>query len=146
MTSVNFNNYFLGEINDLKNKAIVNYYDINYIPLKNLPITYFSLNNINDLFLTIANIPLKTNIKNIIDKIFKKLNKSMDNNNNNFNTYNIYPIILTLFIFYVFLSIFILRVIQYLYPAYYIYILILIIIILLIFTSLWFLYINSSFI
>lgn len=138
-----FNNYFLGEYNDLKNKSIVKYFDINYIPLENLPIVYFSMNKINQL----KDIQEETNkaiAKKLIDEYLIKLNKQMNNNKNSFNNYNIYPITISLIIFYIFIIIFILRFIQYNYPLYYIYILVSIIVLLLLFTSLWFLYINSN--
>ena len=43
-------NYFLGnKEEDLKKKAIIQYFDINYLPLKHLPISYFSMNDITKL-------------------------------------------------------------------------------------------------
>jgi len=133
-----YNYYLLGEENNLKEieKILLNDFDINYIPLKNLPISYFSMNDIN-------NLKTEEN-KNIINNILKKIDKEMNNKIHNFNNFNIYPIVIILIIFYIFLMIFILRIIQYYFPLYYIYILIGIIIILIIITSLWFLYINSN--
>lgn len=135
-------NYFLGSTKkDLETKPITHYFDINYLPLKHLPVSYFSMNDIYELEKIDSD---KDTNKKIIEDFLKKNNKEMDNKINNFNTFNIYPIIIMLFIFYIFLMIFILRIIQYNYPLYYIYILIGIIGILLLITSLWFLYINSN--
>ena len=138
---MSYNNYFLGNEDDLKGKAITQYFDINYLPLKHLPISYFSMNDISQL----ENIDTDVNNKKIIEDFLKKINKDMNIKVNNFNNFNIYPIIIMLFIFYINLMIFILRIIQYNFPLYYIYILIGIIGILLLITSLWFLYINSNF-
>jgi len=135
-----YNYYLLGNKNDLEGKIITQYFDINYISLKHLPISYFSMNDLKEL----EKIDSDTNNKKMIDDYLKKINKTMNNNINNFNSFNIYPIIIVLFIFYIFLMIFILRIIQYNYPLYYIYILVGIIGIILLITSLWFLYINSN--
>lgn len=137
-----YNNYFLGsKEEDLNKKAITQYFDINYLPLKHLPISYFSMNDLKELEKIHNNDP---NNKKLIDDYLIKINKTMNNNINNFNSFNILPIIIVLFIFYIFLMIFILRIIQFNYPLYYVYILIGIIGILLLITSLWFLYINSN--
>lgn len=139
-----YTNYFLGEENNLKNKIISTYFDINYIPLKHLPIVYFPMNEINDIIKIETTDNNKIKIKNIINGILKKIDKDMNNKINNYNNFNIYPIIIILIIFYIFVVIFILRIIQYNYPLYYIYILMGIIAIILLITSLWFLYINSN--
>jgi len=141
-SEIYFNNYFLGDDTDLKNKTLVKYFDINYIPIENLPVAYFSMNNINQLK-DIQETASKTVAKELIDKYLTKINKQMNNTRNTYNNYNIYPITVSLIIFYVFIIIFILRFIQSNYPLYYIYILVGIIILLMLFTSLWFLYVNN---
>jgi len=125
-------NYFLGNKDNIED---INYFDVNYLPLENLPISYFSMNDIGKI-----KIPEMNNLGEIIMKI----DETMELKDNNFNNYNIYPMTVILLIFLIFIVIFTLRIFQYNYPLYYNYILIGIIIILLLFTSLWFLYVNSS--
>ena len=57
-SEIYFNNYFLGDDTDLKNKTLVKYFDINYIPIENLPVAYFSMNNIN--FIVFINVDFPT--------------------------------------------------------------------------------------
>jgi hypothetical protein len=133
-------NYFVGEPNNLKEMAIIENFDINYILLDKLPVVYHPMkaNELSEL------VGSDTKKQENIKKLIKKINKETDREINNYNSFNIYPIVITLIIFYIFLMIFILRIVQYNYPVYYIYIIIGIIGILLLFTSLWFLYINSN--
>jgi len=131
-------NYFLGNEDNIKDLSVFNYFDVNYLPLENLPISYVSMNELGAIQANADN----TN-RNLAE-IIKKIDETMELKDNNFNNYNIYPTTVILLIFLLFSLIFILRLIQYNYPLYYNYILIGIIIILLLFTSLWFLYVNSS--
>jgi len=135
-----YNNYFVGEPNNLKEMAIIDNFDINYIPLDKLPVIYYPM-KANELS-KLKELPVANQEK--IKKLINKINKETDREINNYNSFNIYPIVITLIIFYIFLMIFILRIVQYNFPVYYIYIIIGIIGILLLFTSLWFLYINSN--
>lgn len=131
-------NYFLGNEDNIKDLSVFNYFDVNYLPLENLPISYVSMNELGAIQANADN-----NNKNLAE-IIKKIDETMELKDNNFNNYNIYPTAVILLIFLLFLLIFMLRLLQYNYPLYYNYILIGIIIILLLFTSLWFLYVNSS--
>lgn len=131
-------NYFLGNEDNIKDLSVFNYFDVNYLPLENLPISYVSMNELGAIQANADN-----NNRNLAE-IIKKIDETMELKDNNFNNYNIYPTTVILLIFLLFLLIFILRLLQYNYPLYYNYILIGIIIILLLFTSLWFLYVNSS--
>lgn len=132
-------NYFLGNEDNIKDLSVFNYFDVNYLPLENLPISYVSMNDLGAIQPTADD----ANNKNLVE-IIKKIDETMELKDNNFNNYNIYPTAVILLIFLLFLIIFMLRLLQYNYPLYYNYILIGIIIILLLFTSLWFLYVNSS--
>jgi hypothetical protein len=131
-------NYFLGNKDNIKDLSVFNYFDVNYLPLENLPISYFSMSELGAIQANADD----TN-RNLAE-IIKKIDETMELKDNNFNNYTIYPTTVILLIFLLFLLIFLLRLIQYNYPLYYNYILIGIIIILLLFTSLWFLYVNSS--
>lgn len=131
-------NYFLGNKDNIKDLSVFNYFDVNYLPLENLPVSYVSMNELGSIQ---AN--ADANNRNLAE-IIKKIDETMELKDNNFNNYNIYPTTVILLIFLLFLLIFLLRLLQYNYPLYYNYILIGIIIILLLFTSLWFLYVNSS--
>lgn len=131
-------NYFLGNEDNIKDLSVFNYFDVNYLPLENLPISYVSMNELGAIQ---AN--ADANNKNLAE-IIKKIDETMELKDNNFNNYNIYPTAVILLIFLLFIIIFMLRLLQYNYPLYYNYILIGIIIILLLFTSLWFLYVNSN--
>lgn len=139
--SKNYYNYFLGQKDDLDNKKVFNYFDINYLPIKNLPIAYYSMNNSN-----LAKLKNLLNIESqsLVTDVLVKLNDLMNSNDNNFNNYNIYTMTIILIIFLILVIISLLRLIQFNYPLYYIYILIGIIIIILLITSLWFLYVNTS--
>jgi len=140
-SNTNYNSYFLGQEDDLDSKQIFNYFDSNYLPLENLPISYFSMNQneVNKLKSS-----LDDNSKQLVTQILMKLNEMMENKENNYNNYNILYMTITLVIFFILIIIALLRLIQYHYPLYYIYILIGIIIIILLITSLWFLYVNTS--
>lgn len=122
-----FNYYFLGNENDIKEKAIINDFNIDYLELNKLPINYIESNK-------------SMNLNKNIESLYKEIN----NKSNNYNKYNIFPITIILIIFYIFIFLTFLKIIQYNYPNYYIYILVIILGILLLFSSMWFLYINSS--
>ncbi len=139
--SKNYYNYFLGQKDDLNNKKVFDYFDINYLPIKNLPIAYYSMNNSNLVKLKDL---LDINSKSLVTDVLVKLNDLMNNNENNFNNYNIYTMTIILIIFLILVIISLLRLIQFNYPLYYTYILIGFIIIILLITSLWFLYVNTS--
>lgn len=145
MTSCeNFNksyyNYFLGQEDNLNNNEVFNYFDINYLQLESLPISYYSMNEVN-----IHNLKrLNDASKILVNDILIKINEIMDSKDNNYNNYNIYYITIILIIFILLIVMTFLRILQFKYPLYYIYILVCIIIILLLITSLWFLYVNTS--
>lgn len=120
-----FNYYFLGNENDIKEKAIINDFNIDYLELNALPISYKNSNT-------------------VISDYMKPLYKEINNKSNNYNKYNIFPITIILIIFYIFIFLTFLKIVQYKYSTYYIYILVIILGILLLFSSMWFLYINSS--
>jgi len=141
--SKDYYNYFLGNTDNLEKKIIFDYFDINYLPLKNLPIVYFSMNDINMTKLKSLNLTDESFIS-LINDLLIKINSLMDNKDNNYNTFNIYYMCIILCFFLIIITISFLRIIQYKYPLYYTYILIGIIIILLLVTSLWFLYVNTS--
>ena len=119
--------YFLGDKEDLKEESIFKYFDTNYIPLKNILISYYP---------TIS--PQST------DKEFTVLLDNLNNNKNVYNTYNIYPIVISVIILLILLIFIILRLMFSYYHHIYIYILIFIILILIIIGSIWFLYINNE--
>jgi len=119
--------YFLGDKEDLKNELIFKYFDTNYIPLKNILISYYP-----------------TVSPSASDKEFMALLHRLNNKNNVYNNYNIYPIFITIIILIIILLLIILRFISIQYYHIYSYILILIILILIIIGSIWFLYINNQ--
>jgi len=132
-------NYFIGSDQVLDTRQIFNYFDVNYLPLENLPIAYYPLN-----IKTILNlITIDNENKKFIENYLKKKNEEMDSKDNNFNNYNIYYMSLILAIFLMLIIINFLRLIQFYYPIYYTYILLGIIIFILVITSLWFLYVNT---
>jgi len=132
-------NYFIGSDQVLDTRQIFNYFDVNYLPLENLPIAYLPLNS--ETILKLINI--QPNNKKFIEDYLKKKNEEMDSKDNNFNNYNIYYMSLILSFFLMLLIINVLRLIQFYYPIYYTYILLGIIIFILLITSLWFLYVNT---
>lgn len=119
--------YFLGDKEDLKNELIFKYFDTNYIPLKNILISYF------------PTVSPKTTDKELISLL-----DNLNNNKNIYNTYNIYPIIISIIIILILLLIILLRIMIIYYYDIYSYILIGIILILIIIGSIWFLYINNE--
>lgn len=128
MTCINYNSYnsyFLGNETDIKKKPIIEDFNIDYLELNTLPISYIERDR-------------------IIDNDFKPLLKELNNKSNNYNKYNIFPITIILIFFYVFIFLIVLKIVHYKYPNYYIYILVIIVGLLLLFSSIWFLYINSS--
>ena len=125
----NIKYYFLGLKEDLNKEHILKFFDTDYIPLNNLPISYY--NTINP----IAN--------NDNDELLILLQK-MNNKNNIYNSYNITPIYITVLILVIILSLLLLRIFFILYSSYYSYILIIIIIVPIIILSIWFLYINNQ--
>ena len=70
-SNTNYNSYFLGQEDDLEIKQVFNYFDSNYLPIENLPISYFSINenNINKLKSSLDN-----ESKQLVTQIFIKLN------------------------------------------------------------------------
>jgi hypothetical protein len=119
--------YFLGDKEDIKNEYIFKYFDTNYIPLKNIPISYYP---------TVSPV--------VTDNDFMSLLDNLNNSKNIYNTYNIYAIIISVIIIIFFLIIILLRFIFIYYYEIYSYILIFIILILIIIGSIWFLYINNE--
>lgn len=119
--------FFLGDKDDLKNEIIFRYFDTNYIPLKNIYLSYY------------PSISPSTKDEDLIGLLDK-----LNNNNNIYNNYNIYPIIICILIVIIALIIIILRMLFIYYYNIYSYILIFIILILIIIGSIWFLYINNE--
>lgn len=119
--------FFLGDKDDLKNEIIFRYFDTNYIPLKNIYLSYY------------PSISPSTKDEDLIGLLDK-----LNNNNNIYNKYNIYPIIICILIVIIALIIIILRMLFIYYYNIYSYILIFIILILIIIGSIWFLYINNE--
>ena len=119
--------FFLGDKDDLKNEIIFRYFDTNYIPLKNIYISYYP---------TISPSTKDENLISLLDKL--------NNNNNIYNIYNIYPIMISVMILIIAFIIIILRLLFIYYYNIYSYILIFIILILIIIGSIWFLYINNE--
>lgn len=120
--------YFLGDKEDLKEESIFKYFDSNYMPLKNILISYYQT----------VSTPKNT------DKDFIALLDNLNNSKNIYNTYNIYPIFIGVIIIIFFLIIILLRFMIIYYYDIYSYILIFIVLILIIIGSIWFLYINNE--
>lgn len=146
-SKINFN--FLGNEDDLSNEIIFKNFDINYIPLNNLPSTYYPIKNINyDKFKienskTSANFATTENNENVILEFKKNLN-ILEDKTKIYNNYNIFSITLIISLIWIMVLIFALRYLHLYYNIYYIYVIITIIILLLIFSSLWFLYVNND--
>jgi hypothetical protein len=119
--------YFLGDKEDLKKEQIFKYFDTNYIPLKNILLSYYP---------TIS--PITT------DKEFMTLLDNLNNDKNIYNNYNIYPIFISIIIIIIILIIVLLRLMSIYYYEIYSYILLFILLILIIIGSIWFLYINNE--
>lgn len=124
---INYN--FLGLKEDIDKEYILKVFDTNYIPLNNIPISYY--NTINP----------KVNDYN--DELLNLLQK-MNNNKNIYNTYNITPIFISILIFIFLFLILILRILFIIYNEFYSYLLIVFIAIIIIILSIWFLYINNQ--
>jgi hypothetical protein len=119
--------YFLGDKEDIKNESIFKFFDTNYIPLKNILISYYP---------TVS--PITS------DKDFMILLDNLNNSKNIYNNYNIYPIFIGVIIIIIFLIIILLRIMIIYYYEIYSYILLFIILTLIIIGSIWFLYINNE--
>jgi len=133
-----FNFSFLGNEEDLSSEILFKNFDINYIPLNNLPSIYYPIKFIDyDKF-------KKTNENEHIILEFKKNLNTLEDKTKIYNNYNIYSITIIISIIWVFTLILFLRYLHLHYNIYYIYIIIITIILLLIFSSLWFLYVNND--
>ena len=126
---------FLGNEEDLKNELIFKYYDSNYLPLNNIPLTYFPIIKIN--------YDDENQNKFLLSELKKNLNILQDKTNI-YNNYNIFIITTIVCIVWILILIFFLRYLHIRYNIYYVYFIITTIILLLIFSSLWFLYVNND--
>lgn len=125
----NINYNFLGLKEDLNKEYIFKVFDTNYMPINNLPISYY--NTIN---------PIVTDTNDDLLTLLHKIN----NNKNIYNNYNITPIYITVLILIIILLLAILRIFFISYNDYYSYILIIILAIPIIILSIWFVYINNQ--
>jgi hypothetical protein len=144
-----FNFDYLGNEDDLKNEIIFKNFDINYIPLNNLPSTYYPIKNIDynkfkkEISITSGSSVRTENNENVILEFKKNLN-ILEDKSKIYNNYNIYSITLIICLIWILVLIFALRYLHLYYNIYYIYVIVTIIILLLIFSSLWFLYVNND--
>ena len=102
----NINYFFIGNKEDLKNEPIFKYFDTNYIPLNNIPLSYY-----------------QTSISSSPDDELNILLDKLNNNRKVYNNYNIYPIFITMICIIILISIFILRFVFLQYYYIYTYIL-----------------------
>ncbi len=123
----NINYFFIGNKEDLKNEPIFKYFDTNYIPLNNIPISYY-----------------QTSISTSPDDELNILLDKLNNNRKVYNNYNIYPIFITIICLIILITILILRFVFLQYYYIYTYILLGIILVLIIIGSIWFIYINNE--
>lgn len=147
---------FIGNKDDIDKDKMFNNFDINYLNINNLPISYYPiykkelLDNITNHFIdsdpaALQDIKDKDKANNTkIANEFKRLMSDMENNKLSYNKYTILPIIIITIIIWIFIIMFFLKYIHHHYNIYYIYFITTVIIILLIFGSLWFLYVNSE--
>ena len=126
-SSANIEYYFIGNSKELQKEYIFTNFDTNYIPLQNIPISYYETikpkNNDKDLNNLITQLNVSTKI---------------------YNTYNIYPIAVSVVILIVILLIIFMRFIFFKLYYIYSYLLIIIDLGLIIIGSMWFLYINNE--
>jgi hypothetical protein len=126
-SSANIEYYFIGNSKELQKEYIFTNFDTNYIPLQNIPISYYETikpkNNDKDLNNLITQLNVSTKI---------------------YNTYNIYPIAVSVVILIVILLIIFMRFIFFKLYYIYSYLLIFIVLGLIIIGSMWFLYINNE--
>jgi hypothetical protein len=124
---LNIEYYFIGNSKELQKEYIFTNFDTNYIPLQNIPISYYETikpkNNDKDLNNLITQLNVSTKI---------------------YNTYNIYPIAVSVVILIVILLIIFMRFIFFKLYYIYSYLLIIIDLGLIIIGSMWFLYINNE--
>jgi hypothetical protein len=119
--------YFIGNNKDIQNEYIFKHFDTNYMPLENIPISYYET------------------IKPKNDD--QELNNMINNLNNDikpYNNYNIYPISISILILLTMLFMTILRFIFFNLYHIYSYILIFIVLALIIIGSIWFIYVNNE--
>jgi hypothetical protein len=149
-----FQFYFIGDKTIIKDEKMFNDFDVNYLNINNLPISYYPiyksgklLNDITDNFYAVRTEATQQEDKNkntTIKNEFMKLKSNMENTKLSYNKYTIMPIVLMILIVWIFIFMFFLKYIHYHYNIYYIYFITAVIIGLLIFGSLWFLYVNSE--
>lgn len=125
----NINYNFIGLKENLDKEHILKVFDTNYIPLNNLPISYFNTSN-----------PISSDDNDELLTILQKIN----NSKNIYNTYNITPIYISVLITILILSLLLLRICFIIYSDIYGYILVIIIIAIVIILSMWFVYINNQ--
>ena len=149
-TSYSF--YFIGDKTIIDDEKMFNDFDIDYLNINNLPISYYPiyksgrlLNNIIDKFYeTGTDETIRKKYNDLINAEFTKLKTNMENTKLSYNKYTIMPIVLMLLLVWIFIFMFFLKYIHYHYNIYYIYFITTVIICLLIIGSLWFLYVNSE--
>ena len=119
--------YFIGNNKEIQNEYIFKHFDTNYMPLENIPLSYYET------------------IKPKNDD--QELNNMINNLNNDikpYNNYNIYPISISILILITMIFITILRFIFFNLYHIYSYILIFIVLALIIIGSIWFIYVNNE--
>jgi len=119
--------YFIGNSKDIDQSYILKHFDTNYMPLKNIPLSYYET--------------IKPN--NDDDELNNMIN-NLNNEIKTYNSYNIYPISTSVIILIIMLLLVILRFIFFNLYSIYNYILISIVLGLIIIGSIWFLYVNNE--
>jgi len=120
---------FIGLKENIEKEHILKVFDTNYIPLNNIPISYYTTVN-----------PVVTDNNDELLVLLQKMN----NSKNIYNTYNITPIYISIIILIIILSLIFLRIFFVIYNGFYSYILIISLAIPIIFLSIWFVYINNQ--
>ena len=120
---------FLGLKENIDKEHILKVFDTNYIPLNNLPISYY--NTINPT------------VNDNNDELLILLQK-INNSKNIYNSYNITPIYITIILLLIILLLIVLRIFFIMYNSLYSYILIIILVVPIIILSIWFVYINNQ--
>ena len=114
---------------NIDKEHILKVFDTNYIPLNNLPISYY--NTINPT------------VNDNNDELLILLQK-INNSKNIYNSYNITPIYITIILLLIILLLIVLRIFFIMYNSLYSYILIIILVVPIIILSIWFVYINNQ--
>ena len=119
--------FFIGNSKDLQNEYIFKHFDTNYMPLENIPISYYET--------------IKP--KNDDEGLNSSINR-LNDSTKPYNNYNIYPIITSITVIIIIVLITFLRFIFFNLYHIYSYILIFIVLGLIIIGSIWFIYINNE--